>query len=266
MTRIRLDWRGDAPLPPSLATTGRDRLDALRSGDAGVDAAALPGDADRVLACSDFVFSSCERHPAMFADLVSSGDLGAPYPAALAAAADRPSLQERAEAAAGAAETIEALMVNLRRLRRREMVRIAWRDIGGLADFEETVGDTSDLADAIIGASVGRLHEWQCADLGTPTGHSGEPQELVVLALGKLGASELNFSSDIDLIFTFPENGQTEGGRRSVDNDRFFLQLARKLMRVLGEPTADGFRCDHDSFVAHNRGCIRRPPETGESA
>ena len=80
-------------------------------------------------------------------------------------------------------------MASLRRLRRREMVRIAWRDIGGLADFEETVGDTSDLADAIIGASVGRLHEWQCADLGTPMGHSGEPQELVVLALGKLGAS-----------------------------------------------------------------------------
>ena len=241
MTRTWLDWRGDAPLPPSLAATGRDRLATLAAGDAGADADALPGDAARVLACSDFVFSSCERHPAMFADLVSSGDLGAPYPAPLTAAADRPSLQERAEAAAGAAETIEALMVNLRRLRRREMVRIAWRDIGGLADFEETVGDTSDLADAIIGASVGRLHEWQCTDLGTPIGHSGEPQELVVLALGKLGASELNFSSDIDLIFTFPENGQTEGGRRSVDNDRFFLQLARKLMRVLGEPTADGF-------------------------
>ena len=241
MTPTWLDWRGDAPLPPSLAATGRERLAALASGDAPIDADALPGDAARVLACSDFVFSSCERHPAMFADLVSSGDLGASYPAPLTAAADRPSLQERAEAAAGAAETIEALMVNLRRLRRREMVRIAWRDIGGLADFEETVGDTSDLADAIIGASVGRLHEWQCADLGTPMGQSGEPQELVVLALGKLGASELNFSSDIDLIFTFPENGQTEGGRRSVDNDRFFLQLARKLMRVLGEPTADGF-------------------------
>ena len=241
MTRTWLDWRGDAPLPPSHAATGRERLAALASGDAPIDADALPGDVARVLACSDFVFSSCERHPAMFADLVSSGDLGASYPAPLTATADRPSLQERAEAAAGAAETIEALMVNLRRLRRREMVRIAWRDIGGLADFEETVGDTSDLADAIIGASVGRLHEWQCADLGTPMGQSGEPQELVVLALGKLGASELNFSSDIDLIFTFPENGQTEGGRRSVDNDRFFLQLARKLMRVLGEPTADGF-------------------------
>ncbi|MDD9981505.1 MAG: hypothetical protein OXU81_09135, partial [Gammaproteobacteria bacterium] len=165
MTRTWLDWRGDAPLPPSHAATGRERLAALASGDAPIDADALPGDAARVLACSDFVFSSCERHPAMFADLVSSGDLGASYPAPLTATADRPSLQERAEAAAGAAETIEALMVNLRRLRRREMVRIAWRDIGGLADFEETVGDTSDLADAIIGASVGRLHEWQCADL-----------------------------------------------------------------------------------------------------
>ena len=241
MTRTRLDWRGDARLPTSLAATGGERLAALASLDAAIDADALPGDASRVLACSDFVFTSCERHPAMFADLVASGDLDAPYPTSLAGAGDRPSLHARAEETVQAADSIDTLMAGLRRLRRREMVRIAWRDIAGLADFEESVQDTSDLADAIIAASVDRLHEWQCADLGTPIGHSGEPLQLVVLALGKLGASELNFSSDIDLMFTFPENGQTEGGRRSVDNDRFFLQLARKLMKVLGESTADGF-------------------------
>ena len=241
MTRTWLDWRGSAPLPAPLAATGRERLAALASNIESIDADALPGDAARVLACSDFVFSSCERHPTMLADLVSSGDLEALYPASLTGTDGRPSLHERADSVARTADSIEALMTNLRRMRRREMVRIAWRDIGGLADFEETVRDTSDLADAIIAASVDRLHEWQCADLGTPIGHTAEPQQLVVLALGKLGASELNFSSDIDLIFTFPENGQTEGGRRSVDNDRFFLQLARKLMKVLGEPTADGF-------------------------
>ena len=241
MTRTWLDWRGDAPLPTPLAATGRERLDALASSVETVDADSLPGDAARVLACSDFVFSSCERHPTMLGDLVSSGDIGVSYPASLIGTDGRPSLHERAESVARAAASIEALMMELRRLRRREMVRIAWRDIGGLADFEETVRDTSDLADAIIAASVDRLHEWQCTDLGTPIGDTGESQQLVVLALGKLGASELNFSSDIDLIFTFRENGHTEGGRRSVDNDRFFLQLARKLMRVLGEPTADGF-------------------------
>ena len=219
----------------------RERIDVLASGTDALDPDALPGDAARVLACSDFVFSSCERHPSMFSDLVSSGDLGAPYPASVAGARGRPSMLERAERVAAAAGSIDGLMADLRKLRRREMVRIAWRDIGGLADFEETVRDTSDLADAIIAASVDRLHEWQRADLGTPIGHTGEPQQLVVLALGKLGANELNFSSDIDLIFTFPENGQTEGGRRSVDNDRFFLQLGRKLVKVLGEPTADGF-------------------------
>ena len=236
-----MDWRGDAPLPASLATTGRERLAALASSIEALDAGALPGDAVRVLACSDFVFSSCERHPSMLEDLVSSGDLEAPYPASAAGARGRPSLRERADSVARAAGSIDGLMTDLRRLRRREMVRIAWRDIGGLADFDETVRDTSNLADAIIDTGLDRLHEWQCADLGAPIGHAGEPQQLVVLALGKLGASELNFSSDIDLIFTFPENGQTEGGRRSVDNDRFFLQLARKLVKVLGEPTADGF-------------------------
>ncbi len=241
MSQTYLDWRGDAPLPAPLAATGRERLAALASSIETLDAGGLPGDAARVLACSDFVFSSCERHPSMLEDLVSSGDLEAPYPASAAGARGRPSLRERADSVARAAGSIDGLMTDLRRLRRREMVRIAWRDIGGLADFDETVRDTSDLADAIIDTSLDRLHEWQCADLGTPIGHTGEPQQLVVLALGKLGASELNFSSDIDLIFTFPENGQTEGGRRSVDNDRFFLQLARKLVKVLGEPTADGF-------------------------
>ena len=241
MSQTYLDWRGDAPLPAPLAATGRERLAALASSIETLDAGALPGDAARVLACSDFVFSSCERHPSMLEDLVSSGDLEAPYPASAAGARGRPSLRERADSVAPAAGSIDGLMTDLRRLRRREMVRIAWRDIGGLADFDETVRDTSDLADAIIDTSLDRLHEWQCADLGTPIGHTGEPQQLVVLALGKLGASELNFSSDIDLIFTFPENGQTEGGRRSVDNDRFFLQLARKLVKVLGEPTAHGF-------------------------
>ena len=241
MSQTYLDWRGDAPLPAPLAATGRERLAALASSIETLDAGALPGDAARVLACSDFVFSSYERHPSMLEDLVSSGDLEAPYPASAAGARGRPSLRERAESVARAAGSIDGLMTDLRRLRRREMVRIAWRDIGGLADFDETVRDSSDLADAIIDTSLDRLHEWQCADLGTPIGHTGEPQQLVVLALGKLGASELNFSSDIDLIFTFPENGQTEGGRRSVDNDRFFLQLARKLVKVLGEPTADGF-------------------------
>ena len=241
MTPTWPDWRGDAPLPPPLAAIARGRLEALAPSGATTDPAALPGDAERVLACSDFVFSSCERYPSMFANLVSSGDLEARYPSSAAGPRDRPSLHERADEVARAAESIEALMADLRRLRRREMVRIAWRDIGGLADFEESVGDTSALADAIIAASLDRLHEWQCADLGTPIGDGGEPQQLIVLALGKLGASELNFSSDIDLIFTFPENGQTEGGRRSVDNDRYFLQLGRKLMKVLGEPTADGF-------------------------
>ena len=240
VTRSSSDWRGDAPLPASLAALGSERLATLAAGVEGLDAGALPGDAARVLACSDFVFSSCERDPAMLADLVSSGDLEAPYPASAAGPRDRQSLRERADSLARAADSIDALMPDLRRLRRREMARIAWRDIGGLADFDETVRDTSDLADAIIDTSLTRLHEWQCVALGTPIGHSGEPQQLVVLALGKLGASELNFSSDIDLIFTFPENGQTEGGRRSVDNDRFFLQLARKLVKVLGEPTADG--------------------------
>ncbi|MDD9980290.1 MAG: hypothetical protein OXU81_02855, partial [Gammaproteobacteria bacterium] len=84
MSRTYLEWRGDASLPPPLAAIARKRLEALESSDEALDSSALPGEAARVLACSNFVFSNCERHPTMLADLVSSGDLEAPYPVSAA--------------------------------------------------------------------------------------------------------------------------------------------------------------------------------------
>ncbi|NIN39337.1 MAG: bifunctional glutamine synthetase adenylyltransferase/deadenyltransferase, partial [Gammaproteobacteria bacterium] len=133
------------------------------------------------------------------------------------------------------------LMSVLRRLRRQEWVRIAWRDIGGLADLDESVGDASAFAEAAIQIALERLHQRQCADVGTPESNAGEPQAMAVFALGKLGAGELNFSSDIDLIFAFPEAGETRGKRRALSNDEYFQRLARQLIKVLGERTAEGF-------------------------
>ncbi|WP_051482924.1 bifunctional [glutamate--ammonia ligase]-adenylyl-L-tyrosine phosphorylase/[glutamate--ammonia-ligase] adenylyltransferase [Thioalkalivibrio sp. HK1] len=240
-------WRGDASLPPSLMLTASDRLAELREVSSR-DLAAMPGDARRVLACSDFVFTSCLRHPELLEDLLKSGDLAISYPGDSLSSAEDSNLgggipfAVRVQQAIEDATSIEDLMESLRRFRRREMVRIAWRDIGGLAPLDETLRDTSELADAMIDSATRRLHEMQRVRLGTPIGEtSGKPQQMVVLALGKLGASELNFSSDIDLIFTWPENGQTEGGRRSVENERYFVQLARSLIRTLGEHTKDGF-------------------------
>ncbi len=64
---------------------------------------------------------------------------------------------------------------------------------------------------------------------------------LLILGMGKLGGGELNFSSDIDLIFTYPHNGETSGGRRSVENQQFFTKLGQKLISALHQVTADGF-------------------------
>lgn len=76
---------------------------------------------------------------------------------------------------------------------------------------------------------------------GTPCNQKGEPQPLLILGMGKLGGGELNFSSDIDLIFAWPENGSTRGGRRELDNAQFFTRLGQRLIKVLDQPTQDGF-------------------------
>ncbi len=133
------------------------------------------------------------------------------------------------------------LLAALRRLRRREMVRIAWRDLAGRAELEETVLDLSMFADAVLDITLSRLHEWQSREMGVPTGAEGREQSMVVIAMGKLGARELNFSSDIDLIFAIPESGVTIGGRRGRTSEEYFIRLGQKLINALNANTADGF-------------------------
>ncbi|MCR3835377.1 bifunctional [glutamate--ammonia ligase]-adenylyl-L-tyrosine phosphorylase/[glutamate--ammonia-ligase] adenylyltransferase, partial [Pseudomonas aeruginosa] len=106
----------------------------------------------------------------------------------------------------------------------------------------ETCRDLSALADACIDLACEWLHRRQCEQFGTPIGRrSGEPQRMVVLGMGKLGAVELNLSSDIDLIFGYPEGGETEGAKRSLDNQEFFTRLGQKLIKALDAITVDGF-------------------------
>jgi len=225
-----------AALPAELNRVAGARYAALREslGDALPALAALPGDAARVLACSGYVAHSCARHPDMLRGLLESGDLQRAY-------GGDASYPRRTAAAIEATTDDAGLMLALRTLKRREMVRIAWRDIGSLADFEETLGETSAFADAVLQASVARLHHWLSSDTGEPRAGDDSPQHLVVLALGKLGAGELNFSSDIDLIFCFPEAGSTVGGRKVLSNDEYFRRLGQRLIKVLSERTDAGF-------------------------
>ncbi|MET0029454.1 MAG: bifunctional [glutamate--ammonia ligase]-adenylyl-L-tyrosine phosphorylase/[glutamate--ammonia-ligase] adenylyltransferase [Candidatus Thiodiazotropha sp.] len=132
------------------------------------------------------------------------------------------------------------LAKRLRVFRRQQMVRIIWRDLAGLAPLGEILEDLSALADACIDQALHHLYANACQEMGTPRNAEGESQPLVVLGMGKLGARELNLSSDIDLIFAYPENGHTDGARR-LTNEQFFIRLCQRLVQALDNHTADGF-------------------------
>ena len=128
----------------------------------------------------------------------------------------------------------------LRRLRRHELVRIAWRDLAGAAPLAEVLRDLSELADAAIATALAFATRILERRYGVARGPAGLRQELVVLGMGKLGGGELNFSSDIDLIFLFPEGGETDGGR-AIANEEYFTRLGQALIRLLDTRTAEGF-------------------------
>lgn len=194
------------------------------------------------LAGSDFVAQSMIRKPELLVDLLLNGDL-------LRLSTPKCYVDGLAHIIEGVADD-RGLASQLRQFRRREMVRIAWRDFAGYACSDETLAELSGLADACLQLSLDQLYQWHCADFGMPMGEdSGTAQQLVVLGMGKLGARELNYSSDIDLIFAFPEQGETvcepsqpnQKARRSLSNDEFFVRLGQRLIKVINENTADGF-------------------------
>lgn len=91
----------------------------------------------------------------------------------------------------------------------------------------------SHLAETLIVAARDWLYDACCREWGTPCNAQGEAQPLLILGMGKLGGGELNFSSDIDLIFAWPEHGCTQGGRRELDNAQFFTRMGQRLIKVL---------------------------------
>ena len=186
-----------------------------------------------VFVFSDFVAASCTRNPEMIAGLIESGDLKQRYSPDTYNTKIKTSLAEAKDD-----NTLEQI---LRRIRTREMVRIAWRDLTGLADLAETMSDLSAFADACIDHTLSILYDRQCTKFGIPTGSDNLPLRLIVIGMGKLGGHELNFSSDVDLIFAFAEQGKTKQGPKSISNEEFFLRLCRQIIRIIGRATSDGF-------------------------
>ena len=186
----------------------------------------------QVWASSKFVANNCLRYPKLLFNLFDSGDVLREYPSG--------ELAERLKIALFAAESTPQLMAELRKFRRREMIRIAWRDLAGWSDLTHTMQELSELADACIDSSATILHRWQCEQWGTPRDAQYNMLPLIVVALGKLGAQELNFSSDVDLLFCYAKEGDiTE--QQSISHQQFFHRLGCQLMKVLHQTTCDGF-------------------------
>jgi [glutamine synthetase] adenylyltransferase / [glutamine synthetase]-adenylyl-L-tyrosine phosphorylase len=197
---------------------------------------ALRGDLPRIWAGSDYVAEQMIRRPALTAWLAQPGRFSGRL--------DGRSLRAEIDQELAAASDEAVLQARLRHLRHCHMARIIWRDLlgeNGRSVYADTVHDLSLLADTLIDSALTVLHSWAVPRDGVPTDADGQPVRLTVLAMGKLGARELNLSSDIDLIFAYEAEGETRGGRRELSNHEFFVRLGQQLIRVLDQVTADGF-------------------------
>ena len=201
-----------------------------RCREAGVvlyDDAGVAEHVQRVLLASDFAYDSFLREPDM---------LGPDLIALMADPRHADARPPRLPANANEAEAMSAL----RRYRRREALRLIWRDINGLDPVEETLAGATALAETCLQTA---LHCAECEFVqrhGTPRSEAGAAQRLVVLGLGKLGGGELNFSSDIDLILAFPENGHSDGAR-ALANETYFARMGQQLVKLLAQISADGY-------------------------
>lgn len=197
----------------------------------GVPLASLSSEEAAGLAFSDFVLENLQQHPDWWQamrDQPPQPDEWQHYAAWL-------------NQALSTVDSEASLMRELRLFRRRMLVRVAWMQALQQATTVQSLQQLSVLAEVLI--SRARDWVWQacCHDFGTPCNADGEAQPLLILGMGKLGGGELNFSSDIDLIFAWPENGTTRGGRRELDNAQFFTRMGQRLIKVLDQPTMDGF-------------------------
>ena len=188
--------------------------------------------------CSEYITNSCVRDPAMLLEMVADGDLYRSY--------QEDEYGQKLKELLADATTDDKLGNILRKYRNREMVRIAWRELSGWSRFEEIYRELSELAETCIDETFSLLFDWHCQRFGIPQNNAGQEQKIVVLGMGKLGAGELNYSSDIDLIFTYPEMGSTVGGKQSVTNEEFFVSLCQKFLKIFGSKGIEGiiFRVD----------------------
>ncbi len=179
----------------------------------------LPRDAlERLLLASDFAFGVMRDQP----DALAACD--GPMPAA-------PTLDPA---------TPSAWQGLLRRWRARASLRLIWRDVAWLDTVDDTLAGVSALADAAIEVALSAVETQVAQSHGVIRDAEGNVQRMVVFGLGKLGGGELNFSSDVDLIFAYAAGGSSDGAR-PLDADAYYARIGQRLIQLLDEVTSDGF-------------------------
>ncbi|MEG9302943.1 bifunctional [glutamate--ammonia ligase]-adenylyl-L-tyrosine phosphorylase/[glutamate--ammonia-ligase] adenylyltransferase [Psychrobacter celer] len=141
------------------------------------------------------------------------------------------------------------VMSGLRHLRTLLMMRWIWQDALHMIALEQLTDELSEFADGCISFAKNYTYQHLIKKYGEPTFINAQGQvqtdDMAIMAMGKLGAHELNLSSDIDLIFVHQARGETNGdktkGTRSIDNKRFMTRLGQGIIKLLDNNTADGF-------------------------
>ncbi|GAB3030689.1 bifunctional [glutamate--ammonia ligase]-adenylyl-L-tyrosine phosphorylase/[glutamate--ammonia-ligase] adenylyltransferase [Bowmanella dokdonensis] len=187
-----------------------------------------------LFALSDFVARSCIQEPELLERLLGSHLVP-----------EQPDYADELDKLLRDVSDEDSLKCRLRHFRRLHMVRLAWLDLSGQLPIDEALHQVSQLSDVLISKAYDWCYQHLSERYGSPM-LDGRPQPMLILGMGKLGGRELNFSSDIDLIFCYPAPGETSGGRKVIENQQFFTKLGQKLIGALDSMTADGrvFRVD----------------------
>jgi len=180
----------------------------------------------RLLACSDYAALTVSKHWRWFREAIATGEFAEP-----------PKIEFELPVAIN--DGAEAKR-QLRYYRHRKMLHILWREYANTTGPGETLASLSALADELLLAARSVAIETLAARFGTPVDENGEQIPLIILAMGKLGGYELNFSSDIDIIFLYPDDGETTGERMLSANE-YFVRLSHRIVSLLDDTTEDGF-------------------------
>ena len=217
-------------LPQDLIELGNERWQALQCHEQfSIQFEKFEEQIKTAFALSDFISEQCLKYPSWLAELLVKKQLFA----------EQIDYHDKLTQLLAEVDSEAVLQQNLRQFRNFQMLRIAWRDLFNMQSIENSLAQVSELARQLITQTNSCLYQFLEPQFGLPVGEFGA-QPMLILGMGKLGGGELNFSSDIDLIFTYPSVGVTKGGRKSVENQQFFAKLAQKIIAALDQMTVDG--------------------------